>query len=73
MMHVAQMLLIHSLGGPRAVGPLLDPPVETCVVYRWASGHKHIPSDRLNQLRNLQRTCGKTWAPSYTATQKDLP
>lgn len=59
-MNAAQMLLIHTLGGPRAVGPLLDPPVEVCVVYRWANGRKTIPSERLEQLRNLQRNKSKT-------------
>lgn len=49
-----QVLLIHSLGGPRVVAPLLDPPVEPCVVYRWASGRKSIPSERIQQLRSLQ-------------------
>lgn len=72
MMCAAHMLLIQSLGGPRTVAPLLDPPVEVCVVYRWVNGYK-IPSDRLDQLRNLQRTCGKTWAPSHVSTKQDLP
>lgn len=48
------VLLIHALGGPRVVAPLLDPPVEPCVVSQWANGRKSIPSERLQQLRSLQ-------------------
>ena len=54
-MNLAQILLIHSLGGARAVAPLLDPPVELCLALRWASGRKDLPSARLEQLRALQR------------------
>lgn len=55
----AQKLLIRNLGGPYAVAPLLDPPVDQCLVRRWADGWP-MPAARLDQIRRLQQTRNKT-------------
>ncbi len=49
-----QKLLIRSLGGPYVLAPLLDPPVEQCLVRRWANGYR-IPAARIEQMRALAK------------------
>lgn len=48
-------LLIHLLGGPALVAPLLHPPVELPTAYAWANGRWPIPHERLEQLAMLQK------------------
>ena len=47
-------LLIHILGGPARVAPLLHPPVELPTAYAWANGRQPIPQERVEQLAKLQ-------------------
>lgn len=51
---IAHKLLIRMLGGPYVLGPLLDPPVDQCLVRRWADGHP-IPAVRIEQMRALAK------------------
>lgn len=48
-------LLIHVLGGPALVAPLLQPPAEVPTVHAWACGRQEIHQDRLEQLAKLQK------------------